>query len=85
MKMKRKDKQAEKCIEEILLENYDRYYHLAYSYTHNEADAQDIVQKGVYKAILYSDKPANKKQVLFSKTFLLKKSITNKPAFFIRF
>ena len=31
------------------------------------------------------DKPANKKQVLFSKTFLLKKSITNKPAFFIWF
>ena len=31
------------------------------------------------------DKPANKKQVLFSKTFLLKMSITNKPAFFIWF
>ena len=31
------------------------------------------------------DKPANKKQVLFSKSFLLKKSITNKPAFFIWF
>ena len=31
------------------------------------------------------DKPANKKQVLFSKTFLLKISITNKPAFFIWF
>ena len=30
-------------------------------------------------------KPANKKQVLFSKTFLPKKSITNKPAFFIWF
>ena len=30
-------------------------------------------------------KPANKKQVLFSKSFLLKKSITNKPAFFIWF
>ena len=35
--------------------------------------------------IMGIDKPANKKQVLFSKTFLLKKSITNKPAFFIRF
>jgi len=30
-------------------------------------------------------KPANKKQVLFSNFFLLKKSITNKPAFFIWF
>ena len=34
---------------------------------------------------LMCSKPANKKQVLFSKTFLLKKSITNKPAFFIWF
>ena len=30
-------------------------------------------------------KPANKKQVLFSKVFLLKMNITNKPAFFIWF
>ncbi|MGN1166685.1 MAG: RNA polymerase sigma factor [Lachnospiraceae bacterium] len=65
--MKRKDKQAEKCIEEILLENYDRYYHLAYSYTHNEADAQDIVQNGVYKAILYSDKLEN---IEYAKTWI---------------
>lgn len=28
---------------------------MAYSYTHNEADAQDIVQSGAYKAILNSD------------------------------
>ena len=34
---------------------------------------------------LHVNKPANKKQVLFSKIFLLKKSITNKPAFFIWF
>ena len=30
-------------------------------------------------------KPANKNQVLFEKNFFLKKSITNKPAFFIWF
>lgn len=41
----------EEKIEEILLENYDRYYRLAYSYVHNDADAGDIVQNGAYKAI----------------------------------
>lgn len=41
----------EKRIEEILLENYDQYYRLAYSYVHNEADAGDIVQNGAYRAI----------------------------------
>ena len=35
--------------------------------------------------IILIDKPANKKQVLFSKVFLLKMSITNKPVFFIWF
>ena len=38
-------------IEEIILENYNQYYRLAYSYTHKEADACDIVQNGAYKAI----------------------------------
>lgn len=45
----------EQKIEELLLENYNRYYRLAYSYVHNEADAADIVQNGAYKAILNSD------------------------------
>lgn len=44
-------KKTEQCIEDILLENYDHYYRMAYSYTHNEADAQDIVQNGAYRAI----------------------------------
>ena len=38
-------------VETVLLDNYDRYYRLAYSYTHNEQDAGDIVQNGAYKAI----------------------------------
>lgn len=42
-------KKTEQCIEDILLEKYDHYYRMAYSYTHNEADAQDIVQNGAYK------------------------------------
>ncbi len=45
----------EQQIEKLLLENYNRYYRLAYSYVHNEADAGDIVQNGAYKAILHSD------------------------------
>lgn len=50
----KKDKKEQR-IEEVLLENYNRYYRLAYSYVHNEADAADIVQNGAYKAILHSD------------------------------
>lgn len=42
-------------IEERLIEGYNKYYRLAYSYVKNEADAKDIVQEGAYKAILKSD------------------------------
>ena len=35
----------------MLVTEYDKYYRLAYSYVHNEADACDIVQNGAYKAI----------------------------------
>ncbi len=38
-------------IERIILERYDQYYRMAYSYVHNEADAADIVQNGAYKAL----------------------------------
>jgi RNA polymerase sigma-70 factor (ECF subfamily) len=38
-------------IEKIILENYNQYYRLAFSYVHNEDDACDIVQNGAYKAI----------------------------------
>lgn len=46
----------ERKVEKVLLENYNRYYRLAYSYVHKEADAEDIVQNAAYKAILNSDK-----------------------------
>ena len=49
-----KDKKEHK-IEQLLLENYNSYYRLAYSYVHNESDACDILQNGVYRAILHSD------------------------------
>lgn len=44
----------EQLVEQLLLENYNHYYRLAYSYVHNEADACDIVQNGAYKVILNS-------------------------------
>ena len=46
----------EQKVEQVLLENYNRYYRLAYSYVHKEADAEDIVQNAAHKAILNSDK-----------------------------
>lgn len=45
----------DEIIEHLLLENYNRYYHLAYSYVHNPDDASDIVQNGAYQAIKNSD------------------------------
>ncbi len=42
----------EALIRSMLLENYQSYYRLAYSYVHQEADAMDIVQEGAYKAML---------------------------------
>ncbi len=46
-----KRKSKEEIIEEIVLEQYNQYYRMAYSYVHNEADAYDIVQNGAYKAL----------------------------------
>ena len=44
-------KTNEKIVEDIIIERYNQYYRLAYSYVHNEADAEDIVQNGAYKAL----------------------------------
>lgn len=41
-------------IEQNLIDNYSRYYRLAYSYVKNESDAMDIVQEAAYKAIYKS-------------------------------
>lgn len=41
----------EVLVRSILLENYQSYYRLAFSYVHQEADAMDIVQEGAYKAM----------------------------------
>lgn len=47
----KKKKSNEKIVEQVILENYNQYYRLAYSYVHNEADVGDIVQNGAYKAL----------------------------------
>lgn len=47
-------KSKEKLVEELLLDNYNRYYRLAWSYVRNGDDAADIVQNGAYKALLHS-------------------------------
>lgn len=41
----------EALVRSILLENYESYYRLAFSYVHQEADAMDIVQEGACKAL----------------------------------
>ena len=38
-------------VERLLLENYETYYRLAYSYARQEQDALDIVQESANKAI----------------------------------
>lgn len=53
----------EQAVQNALLENYDKYYRLAYAYVHNEADAMDIVQEGAYKAILKCDSLKNPEYV----------------------
>lgn len=47
----KKRRSNEKIVEQVILEHYNQYYRLAYSYVHNETDAGDIVQSGAYKAL----------------------------------
>ena len=51
--------QAEKIrlqTEKMLIDQYERFYRLAYSYVHNEADALDVVQESACKAIIQCKK-----------------------------
>lgn len=47
----KREYENKKIIEQVILENYNRYYRLAYRYVHNEEDAFDIVQNGACNAI----------------------------------
>lgn len=62
-----KKRTNEEIIEQIILEQYNQYYRLAYSYVHNEADACDIVQNGAYKALRSSH---TLKQQEYAKTWV---------------
>lgn len=54
MMEKNVDMDIDTLIRQEIIEHYQTYYRLAFSYTHNEQDALDIVQEGAYKAILKS-------------------------------
>lgn len=43
----KREEEKRAVIEQIILEKYNQHYRIAYSYTHNEADACDIVQNGL--------------------------------------
>lgn len=58
-----KKQQKEERIERTLLTNYDKYYRLAKSYTHNSDDAFDIVQNGACRAIMSGKKLKNEEFV----------------------
>lgn len=63
----KRGKSNEECIEQVILEHYNQYYRLAYSYVHNDADACDIVQNGAYKALRGSGTLRNQE---FAKTWV---------------
>lgn len=63
----KKDQTNKTNIEQIIIENYNQYYRMAYSYVHNDADAADIVQNGAYKAIRSS---GTLKQSEYAKTWV---------------
>lgn len=50
-----KSVEKEALVHKYLIQNYEKYYRIAYSYTFQEPDAMDIVQEAAYKAILKSD------------------------------
>ena len=60
-------KSKEMIVEEIILDNYNQYYRLAYSYVHNSDDAEDIVQNGAYKVLRASASLRNKE---YAKTWV---------------
>ena len=57
----------QKKVEETVLNSYEAMYRLAYTYVRSEADALDIVQESVYKAIKHS---SSVKKEAYIKTWL---------------
>lgn len=46
-----RQKPIEDTVKNLLLENYQSYYRLAYSYVKNQDDAMDIVQESAYRVM----------------------------------
>jgi len=67
-------------ISEILTTDYAMFYRIAFSYVHNEADAQDIVQECAYKAIYNAGKL---KKAEFAKTWICR-ILINEAITFLR-
>lgn len=67
-------------IKEALTQNYTMFYRIAYSYVHNEEDAQDIVQESAYKAIYHAKKL---KKAEFVKTWICR-IVINESISFLR-
>lgn len=53
----------QKEVEKILLEDYEKFYKVAFSYVRNENDALDIVQETAYKAIKECSKIKQKEYI----------------------
>lgn len=50
--------------EKMLIDQYERFYRLVYSYVHNEADALDVVQESACKAIIQCKKLKDTEKLL---------------------
>mgnify|MGYP003381453309 CR=1 FL=1 len=53
------ENEKESIVKQDLLDHYQQYYHLAFRYMKNEADALDVVQESAYKAIINANKLKN--------------------------
>ncbi|CRK81237.1 RNA polymerase sigma factor [Neobacillus massiliamazoniensis] len=49
--MNKKEKDQKELLTELVLENKEKFYRLAYSYVKNENDALDIIQESIHKAL----------------------------------
>lgn len=72
------EKDKELVINELLIDHYDKYYRMAYSYVHNENDALDIVQESAYKAIFHAKKL---KEIQYADTWICRIVINESIAF----
>ncbi|MBU9739263.1 sigma-70 family RNA polymerase sigma factor [Diplocloster agilis] len=73
-------KSMDEEIKALLLNNYESYYRLAYSYVRNQEDAMDIVQESAYRAIKNS---SSVKQAEYAATWVYR-VVINTALDFIR-